>query len=124
MQDGLVCIGPRIMEVEMLIALNNHELKYFGRQLLITDPTHIKLQFKSPTIRRARYTTYAPLKGIILSKVNYARRKMEYLKGELEAITRSEDQEKFLFQKEIDLKLIITIIINLYIIIMANKVLR
>jgi hypothetical protein len=27
-----------MMEVEMLIALNNHELQYFGRQLLITEP--------------------------------------------------------------------------------------
>jgi hypothetical protein len=87
-----------IMEVEMLIALSNHELKYFGRQLLISDPTNIKLQYKSPTIRRARYTTYAPLKGMILDKINTARRKMEYLKNELEAITRSEDQEKFLFR--------------------------
>jgi hypothetical protein len=87
-----------IMEVEMLIALNNHDLRYFGRQLLITDPANAKLQYKSPTIRRARYTMYAPLKGQILAKVTDARHKMEYLKNELEAITKSEDQEKFLFK--------------------------
>ena len=87
-----------IMEVEMLTALNNHEMKYFGRQLLITDPANVKLQYKSPTIRRARYTTYAPMKNTILYRVNTARRGMEYLKNEMEVLSNKEDQEKFLMR--------------------------
>jgi hypothetical protein len=87
-----------IMEVEMLTALNNHEMKYFGRQLLITDPANAKLQYKSHTVRRARYTTYAPMKQTILHRVNAARRGMEYLKNEMEVLSNTEDKEKFLMR--------------------------
>jgi hypothetical protein len=86
-----------MMEVEMLIALNNHDLKFFGRQLLITDPKNAGLLYKSDTVKHARYTFYARHgKHHVLHKVVQARRSMELLKEELEAMTDDEQMEEFM----------------------------
>ena len=88
-----------MMEVEMLIALNNHDLKYFGRQLLITEAKNASLEYKSNTVKRARYTMYAKHgKRQVLSRVVQARREMEVLKDELEIIDDDEQREVFIMK--------------------------
>ena len=89
-----------MMEVEMLIALSDHDLKYFGRQILITDTKNASLEWKSNTIKRARYAMVARNgKRQLLGKVNHARREMEVLKAEIETIEDTEDQEKYMIRQ-------------------------
>jgi hypothetical protein len=87
-----------MMEVEMLIALNNHELEYYGRQLLVTDPKNVRLLYRSPTIRRARYAGFMPFKSMICNKIVAARTQMEYLKEEIEVMPNKQEQEIFLMK--------------------------
>ena len=86
------------IEVNMLIAINRHELQHFGRQLLITDTKDSKLLNKSDTIKRARFALFETKPELIVQKIEKARLLSENIKNELDYITSDQDKEAFMMR--------------------------
>lgn len=86
------------IEVNMLIAINRHELQHFGRQLLITDKKDSKLLNKSDTIKRARFALFETKPELIVQKIEKARLLSEIIKNELDYITSDQDKEAFMMR--------------------------
>ena len=86
------------MEVTMLIALNQQELKTFGRQLLITDPKDKKLIYKSDTVKRARFAIVEEKREKVVEKIEKVRLQSEEIKNELDYIKTDQEKEDYLMR--------------------------
>jgi len=86
------------VEVDMLMAINKHELEHFGRQLLITEKKDSKLLIKSDTIKRARFAFFEAKPEKIIVKVEKARLLSEGIKNELDYMRTDEEKDAYLMR--------------------------
>ena len=85
-------------EVSMLTVLSAHELKHFGRQLLVTEAKDKKSLLKSETVKRARFAMYEPHKDKVLQLVERTRLESERIKNEVDLMKTDNEKESYIMQ--------------------------